>query len=253
MIWAYFRNGKMAIAALVALGHDLVLTVGIYALIGFTVTPATLIGVLTILGYSLYDTVVVFDKVRENVRDIKSNCSSGPSRPRASLVRFLDREVVDTYVRGAGAVPRLLGAAVRRAQTGNVQTYLSALLAGTVVLAVAAVLVADGSRESAVIDISESVMQFLLAFIVVGPLLGAAAALLPAPPGLQGQEPRPGRAPPRRDRHRRRPHRRDRPGRSASTTTTRRRCRPRRTSAGSRRSTSASTSASTASRSPSWS
>lgn len=65
-----------------------------------------------------------------------------PVQAAARLVRFLDREVVDTYVRGAGAAPRLLGAAVRRAQTGNVQTYLSALLAGTVVLAVAAVLVA---------------------------------------------------------------------------------------------------------------
>ncbi|MFD4630049.1 NADH-quinone oxidoreductase subunit L [Streptomyces sp. NPDC058284] len=65
-----------------------------------------------------------------------------PVRAAATLVRFLDREVVETYVRGAGAVPRWLGAAVRRAQTGNVQTYLSALLAGTVVLAVAAVLVA---------------------------------------------------------------------------------------------------------------
>ncbi|MDF3301217.1 NADH-quinone oxidoreductase subunit 5 family protein [Streptomyces tropicalis] len=63
----------------------------------------------------------------------------------ASLVRFVDREVVETYVRGAGALPRLLGAAVRRAQTGNVQTYVSALLAGTVVLAVAAVLVATGA------------------------------------------------------------------------------------------------------------
>ncbi|EYT84563.1 NADH dehydrogenase [Streptomyces sp. Tu 6176] len=63
----------------------------------------------------------------------------------ASLVRFLDREVVETYVRGAGAAPRLLGAAVRRAQTGNVQTYVSALLAGTVVLAVAVVLVATGA------------------------------------------------------------------------------------------------------------
>jgi NADH-quinone oxidoreductase subunit L len=63
----------------------------------------------------------------------------------ANLVRFLDREVVETYVRAAAAAPRLLGAAVRRAQTGNVQTYVSALLAGTVVLAVAAVLVATGA------------------------------------------------------------------------------------------------------------
>ncbi|MBT2492436.1 NADH-quinone oxidoreductase subunit L [Streptomyces sp. ISL-96] len=65
-----------------------------------------------------------------------------PAVAAAELVRFLDREVVDTYVRGAGAVPRLLGAGVRRAQTGNVQTYLSALLAGSVVLAIAAVIVA---------------------------------------------------------------------------------------------------------------
>lgn len=68
-----------------------------------------------------------------------------PVQAAARLVRFLDREVVDTYVRGAGALPRWLGAAVRRAQTGNVQTYVSALLAGTVVLAVAAVLVATGA------------------------------------------------------------------------------------------------------------
>ncbi|MEU5699669.1 NADH-quinone oxidoreductase subunit 5 family protein [Streptomyces aurantiacus] len=65
-----------------------------------------------------------------------------PVQAAATLVRFLDREVVDTYVRGAGALPRWLGAAVRRAQTGNVQTYVSALLAGTVVLVVAALLVA---------------------------------------------------------------------------------------------------------------
>ncbi|MGW3646650.1 NADH-quinone oxidoreductase subunit 5 family protein [Streptomyces sp. NPDC000878] len=68
-----------------------------------------------------------------------------PVQAGATLVRFLDREVVDTYVRGASAVPRLLGAAVRRAQTGNVQTYVSALLAGTVVLVVAVLLVATGA------------------------------------------------------------------------------------------------------------
>jgi preprotein translocase subunit SecF len=57
---------KMAVAALVALAHDIVITVGVYALLGFQVSPASVIGLLTILGYSLYDTVVVFDKVREN-------------------------------------------------------------------------------------------------------------------------------------------------------------------------------------------
>ncbi|MFF8637441.1 NADH-quinone oxidoreductase subunit L [Streptomyces pilosus] len=68
-----------------------------------------------------------------------------PVRAGARLVRFLDREVVETYVRGAGTLPRWLGAAVRRAQTGNLQTYVSALLAGTVVLAVAVVLAATGA------------------------------------------------------------------------------------------------------------
>lgn len=63
-----------------------------------------------------------------------------PTRAAARLVRFLDHAVVDTYVNGAAGTPRVLGALVRRAQTGNVQTYLTALLAGSLVLAVAAVL-----------------------------------------------------------------------------------------------------------------
>jgi preprotein translocase subunit SecF len=66
----YFRDWRMAAAAIVALLHDVVITVGLYAAIGFEVTPATVIGFLTILGYSLYDTVVVFDKVRENVHGV---------------------------------------------------------------------------------------------------------------------------------------------------------------------------------------
>ena len=66
----YFRNWRMAIAALIALFHDLIITVGIYAAVGWEVTPATVIGFLTILGYSIYDTVVVFDKVRENTRGV---------------------------------------------------------------------------------------------------------------------------------------------------------------------------------------
>ncbi|MCJ7780024.1 MAG: protein translocase subunit SecF, partial [Acidimicrobiia bacterium] len=58
---------KMAMAALAALFHDLIITAGLFAAVGFVVTPATVIALLTILGYSLYDTVVVFDKVTENV------------------------------------------------------------------------------------------------------------------------------------------------------------------------------------------
>lgn len=62
----YFRTWKMALAAMVALLHDVVFTVGVYALLGIEISPASMIGFLTILGYSVYDTIVVFDKVREN-------------------------------------------------------------------------------------------------------------------------------------------------------------------------------------------
>lgn len=67
---AIYFDWRMAVAALVALVHDILITVGIYSVLQFEVTPATLIGILTILGYSLYDTVVVFDKVKENTRGV---------------------------------------------------------------------------------------------------------------------------------------------------------------------------------------
>ncbi|TWF80931.1 preprotein translocase subunit SecF [Pseudonocardia hierapolitana] len=67
---AFYFERSMALAALVALLHDVVVTAGIYSLIGFEVSPSTVIGLLTILGFSLYDTVVVFDKVKENTRGL---------------------------------------------------------------------------------------------------------------------------------------------------------------------------------------
>ncbi|GAA2460616.1 protein translocase subunit SecF [Agromyces soli] len=65
----YFRTWKMSLAAILALIGDLIVTVGVYAAVGFEISPAAMIGVLTILSYSLYDTVVVFDKIRENTAD----------------------------------------------------------------------------------------------------------------------------------------------------------------------------------------
>jgi preprotein translocase subunit SecF len=74
VIYITFRfQGKMAIAALVALVHDILITAGVYALSGFQVSPATVIAFLTILGYSLYDTIVVFDKVEENEKGLGSS------------------------------------------------------------------------------------------------------------------------------------------------------------------------------------
>ena len=64
---------KMAVAAFTALMHDILITIGVYSLVGFQVSPTSIIGLLTILGYSLYDTVVVFDKVRENTAGLLTN------------------------------------------------------------------------------------------------------------------------------------------------------------------------------------
>jgi preprotein translocase subunit SecF len=67
----YFREWKMSLAALVALAHDIIITIGVYSLSGFPVTPAAVTGLLAILGFSLYDTVVVFDKVKENTHQLR--------------------------------------------------------------------------------------------------------------------------------------------------------------------------------------
>jgi preprotein translocase subunit SecF len=95
----YFRTWKMSLAAIVALFCDLIITAGVYAATGFEITPAAIIGILTILAYSLYDTVVVFDKIRENTAELAAG--SNRSFPGAvnlavnqTLVRSINTSVV---------------------------------------------------------------------------------------------------------------------------------------------------------------
>ncbi|MFD7922728.1 protein translocase subunit SecF [Streptomyces sp. NPDC059740] len=83
---------RMALAALVALVHDLSITVGVYALVGFEVTPGTVIGLLTILGYSLYDTVVVFDSLKEASRGVTK-------QSRYTYAEIANRSINSTLVR----------------------------------------------------------------------------------------------------------------------------------------------------------
>jgi preprotein translocase subunit SecF len=97
---------KMAIAAFIALIHDLVIAVGIYALAGFQVSPATVIGLLTILGYSLYDTVVVFDKVRENTAGLLGGARTTYSHAanlalNQTLVRSINTSIIALLPVGA--------------------------------------------------------------------------------------------------------------------------------------------------------
>jgi preprotein translocase subunit SecF len=95
----YFRTLKMSLAALVALAHDIIITLGIYALVGFEITPAAVIGFLTILGYSLYDTVVVFDKVRENTQDVElSETKTFGSQVNLAINQTLVRSVNTSVV-----------------------------------------------------------------------------------------------------------------------------------------------------------
>lgn len=95
----YFRTLKMSLAAVIALVHDLIITAGIYGALGFEVTPAAVIGFLTILGYSLYDTVVVFDKIRENTYEVEFSETSTFAQQvnyaiNQTLVRSINTSVV---------------------------------------------------------------------------------------------------------------------------------------------------------------
>jgi preprotein translocase subunit SecF len=133
---------KMALAAMIALLHDLVITAGLYSLIGFEVTPATVIGFLTILGYSLYDTVVVFDKVRENTAGL-----SGGSRTTYSgavnlavnqtLVRSINTSIIALLPIGA-----ILFAGVVLLGAGPLKDLSLALFIGVAVGAYSSVFIA---------------------------------------------------------------------------------------------------------------
>jgi preprotein translocase subunit SecF len=104
-IWAYFREWKMSVAAIVALAHDVIITVGVYSLSGFEVSPATVTGLLTILGFSLYDTVVVFDKVRENTKNLRASrttyAGAANLAVNQTLVRSINTSVVALIPVGA--------------------------------------------------------------------------------------------------------------------------------------------------------
>jgi len=90
---------KMAGAAIVAVVHDIVITVGVYAITGFEVTPATVVAFLTILGFSLYDTVVVFDKVKENVATIGTVRGDSYSKMvNRSMNQVLMRSISTSFV-----------------------------------------------------------------------------------------------------------------------------------------------------------
>jgi preprotein translocase subunit SecF len=128
-IWGYFREWKMSVGAIVALIHDVVITVGVYALSGFEVTPATVTGVLTILGFSLYDTVVVFDKVRENTKNLARTRQTYSQAANLAVNQTLVRSI-NTSVVALLPVAALLYAGVVTLGSGALKDLALALFVG---------------------------------------------------------------------------------------------------------------------------
>ncbi|MDR0847812.1 MAG: protein translocase subunit SecF [Propionibacteriaceae bacterium] len=141
LIWAYFRDWKMAVSAIVALFHDMIITVGVYSLVGFSVTPATLTGLLTILGYSLYDTVVVFDKVRENTANLDDYRITYREAANKSINQVLVRSI-NTTVIGVLPVAAILFAGTFVLGSGPLEDIGLALFVGMIIGAYSSIFLA---------------------------------------------------------------------------------------------------------------
>jgi len=154
-IWAYFREWKMSVGAMVALAHDLVITVGVYALSGFEVTPATVTGVLTILGFSLYDTVVVFDKVRENTKNMQQSRKTYAELANLAINQTLVRSI-NTSIVALLPVGALLYVGIFQLGSGALKDLALALFVGMAAGAYSSIFIATPlvaqlkSREKAI-------------------------------------------------------------------------------------------------------
>jgi preprotein translocase subunit SecF len=129
----YFRTLKMSAAAMMALAHDLILTAGLYAALGFEVTPAAVIGFLTILGYSLYDTVVVFDKIRENTNEVEfSETTTFAEQVNLAINQTLVRSI-NTSIVGVLPVASILFIGATFLGAGTLRDISLALFVGIIV------------------------------------------------------------------------------------------------------------------------
>lgn len=150
MIAFYFRDWRMAVAAIAAVVHDLLVTVGVYAWVGFSVTPATLTALLTILGYSLYDTMVVFDRVRENVRDLPARKETYTVAANRSLNEVLLRSINTTII-GVLPIVALLLAGIFVLGTGPIKDLSLAMVVGMIAGAYSSIFIAT----SLLVDMKE--------------------------------------------------------------------------------------------------
>ena len=142
-LYLWFRfEWKMSVGALIAVAHDIVLTVGAYALFGFEVTPATVVAFLTIMGYSLYDTIVVFDRVKSNERSLPARSHfTYHALANVSLNQVLTRSV-NTSITSVLPVVSLLVVGAGFLGAGTLAEFATALLIGLLVGSYSSIFVA---------------------------------------------------------------------------------------------------------------
>lgn len=181
----YFRNWRMAAAAILALIHDLTVTVGVYALVGWEVTPATAIGLLTILGYSIYDTVVVFDKVRENTAKFADQTRNTYAEKANLAVNQTLVRSINTSVVAILPVSAVLFVGAFILGTGTLRDIALALFVGMIVGSASSIFLATPLevwfrlREKVVKDHDQRVAQARIAATGDETVAVAAGALLP--------------------------------------------------------------------------
>jgi preprotein translocase subunit SecF len=187
---------KMAIGAIIALLHDIIVTAGVYALVGFEVTPSTVIGFLTILGFSLYDTVVVFDKVDENVKDLDKTARMTWSEAANLAVNQTLMRSINTSVIALLPVAGLLFVGAGLLGVGTLKDLALVLFVGLAAgayssIVLATPIVADlKEREPEVIALRKRVMARRSS----AARTGAARATAPAGPVASARRTRPAKS-----------------------------------------------------------
>ena len=177
---------KMALAGVAAVVHDVFITVGVYALVGFDVTPATVIGFLTILGYSLYDTVVVFDKVRENTKSITSTSTRTYSQAVNLAVNQTIVRSTNTSIVALLPVASILFVGAGLLGAGTLKDLALALFIGLIVGTYSSIFIAPPIL--ATLREKEPAMQALAKRVAARS--GATTALVTAVAPISGRGPR---------------------------------------------------------------
>ncbi len=167
---------KMALSAIVAMAHDVLLSVGIYSVTGFSVTPATVIAFLTILGFSLYDTIVVFDKVHENTKRFSSSRVSYGDITNISMNQVLMRSI-NTSVAAILPVLSLLVLGSWILGVVALEDFAMALLVGMLLGAYSSIFIA--TPLLAVLKQREAKFRPLIGQLSLGPDMLRVAGVVP--------------------------------------------------------------------------